>query len=79
MEQNLAEKTGKSLDEWKALLSTKTRVDLGLKFNDRPHGDWLESIGPYGAMCTHRVQLTDASQVDNELLEWVKAACKEAG
>ena len=59
--------------------STKTRVDLGLKFNDRPHGERLGPSGPFGTMCTHRVQLTDASQVDDELLAWVKDAYNEAG
>jgi predicted transport protein len=59
--------------------STKTRVDLGLKFNDRSHGDRLGTSGPFGAMCTHRVQLNDVAQVDAELLAWIKEAYNEAG
>ena len=58
--------------------STKTRIDLGLKFNDKPHGERLETSGPFGTMCTHRVQLTDIKQVDKELLGWIKEAYKEA-
>ncbi len=58
--------------------TTKKRIDLGLKFNDRPHGDRLGQSGPFGAMCTHRVQLTELSQVDKELLNWIKEAYNEA-
>ena len=59
--------------------TTKARVDLGLKFNDRPVGGRLEASGPFGTMCTHRVQLTDASQVDAALIQWIKEAYDEAG
>lgn len=59
--------------------STKTRVDLGLKFNDRPVEGRLESSGPFGAMCTHRVQLTEVGQVDDELVELIRDAYAEAG
>lgn len=58
--------------------STKKRIDLGLKFNDRPHGTRLETSGPFGTMCTHRVQLTDLDQVDSELLNWIKDAYEQA-
>lgn len=58
--------------------STKTRIDLGLKFNNRPVAGRLESSGPFGTMCTHRVQITDKSQVDAELVELIKAAYLEA-
>ncbi len=58
--------------------STKTRVDLGLKFTDKAHAGRLETSGPFGSMCTHRVQLTDVAQVDAELLGWIKEAYEEA-
>ncbi|NVJ98378.1 MAG: DUF4287 domain-containing protein [Alphaproteobacteria bacterium] len=59
--------------------STKTRVDLGLKFNDRPHEGRLEPSGPFGSMCTHRVQLTDVAEVDDELIALIRDAYNEAG
>lgn len=59
--------------------STKTRIDLGLKFNDRPCEGRLEGSGPFGAMCTHRVQLTDLAQVDDELKTILAQAYEEAG
>ena len=59
--------------------STKTRVDLGLKYSNRPIGGRLESSGPFGAMCTHRVQLTEVEQVDSELIQLIREAYEEAG
>ena len=58
--------------------ATKTRIDLGLKFNDKPTGDQLLNSGPFGTMCTHRVQLTDKDEVDQELINWLKEAYEEA-
>tara|TARA_R110002049_G_scaffold56390_6_gene155501 strand:- start:6253 stop:6795 length:543 start_codon:yes stop_codon:yes gene_type:complete len=58
--------------------ATKTRIDLGLKFNDKPTGDRLLNSGPFGTMCTHRVQLTDKDEVDQELINWLKEAYEEA-
>lgn len=58
--------------------ATKTRLDLGLKFNDKGIDDRLGNSGPFGAMCTHRVQLTAASEVDDELHAWLKEAYQEA-
>ena len=59
--------------------STKTRVDLGLKFDDRPHAGRLEPSGPFGSMCTHRVQLTHPDQVDEDVERWLREAYREAG
>lgn len=58
--------------------ATKTRIDLGLKLKDKPTTDRLGNSGPFGAMCTHRVQLTDAKEVDKELLDWLKEAYEKA-
>jgi len=54
--------------------ATKTRIDLGLKLKDKPATERLQNSGPFGTMCTHRVQLTDISHVDSELLSWLKEA-----
>lgn len=59
--------------------STKTRIDLGLKFDDRPVSGRLKASGPFGTMCTHRVQLTDVGQVDDELIGWLVDAARQAG
>jgi len=59
--------------------STKTRIDLGLKFNDKGYTGRLETSGPFGTMCSHRIQVTDISQVDAELFNLIKEAYLEAG
>lgn len=58
--------------------ATKTRIDLGLKIKDKPTTDRLENSGPFGTMCTHRVRLTEATQVDLELKNWLKEAYEKA-
>ncbi len=58
--------------------ATKTRIDLGLKFNDKPTTDRLENSGPFGTMCTHRVKLSEVGQVDAELEAWLKEAYEQA-
>ncbi|MFA0961139.1 DUF5655 domain-containing protein [Roseivirga sp. BDSF3-8] len=59
--------------------STKTRVDLGLKLKGKPEAGRLEGSGPFGTMCTHRVQLTEVSQVDGEVQAWLREAYDMAG
>lgn len=59
--------------------STKTRMDLGLKLKGKDTGDRLEGSGPFGAMCTHRVQITDIKDINKELLGWIKEAYEKAG
>lgn len=54
--------------------ATKKRIDLGFKLKDKPTTERLENSGPFGAMCTHRVQLTKVSEIDSELKEWIKEA-----
>lgn len=58
--------------------STKTRVDLGLKLKGKEVSGRLESSGPFGAMCTHRIQLTQVDQVDEEVISWIKEAYQAA-
>jgi len=58
--------------------ATKTRIDLGLKIKGKPTTDRLEGSGPFGSMCTHRVRLTVDSEVDEELLAWLREAYEGA-
>ncbi|NRT12618.1 DUF5655 domain-containing protein [Flavobacterium sp. 14A] len=58
--------------------ATKTRIDLGLKLKDEPTTGRLENSGPFGAMCTHRVQLFTLADIDTELIEWLKIAYQAA-
>ncbi|TMM53318.1 DUF4287 domain-containing protein [Maribacter algarum] len=58
--------------------ATKTRIDLGLKLKNTPITDRLGNSGPFGSMCTHRVQLSSVSEVDAELVAWLKEAYEKA-
>lgn len=58
--------------------ATNTRVELGLNIKELPGSPRLEKLPP-GQMCNFRVRLTDAAEVDAELVGWVKAAYDAAG
>ena len=58
--------------------ATKSRIDLGLKLPGKPTTDRLGDSGPFGTMCTHRVQLTSQDQVDDQLIAWLSEAYNEA-
>jgi len=54
--------------------ATKTRIDLGLKLKGVEVQGCLESSGPFGTMCSHRIQLQDISDVNNEVIKWLSKA-----
>ncbi len=54
--------------------STKTRIDLGLKLKGKEPQGRLENSGPFGAMCTHRIKLSQVSEVDAEVINYLKEA-----
>lgn len=54
--------------------ATKTRIDLGLKLVGKDISARLGNSGPFGTMCTHRVQVTSIEEVDKELVSWLKEA-----
>jgi hypothetical protein len=54
--------------------ATKTRIDLGLKLPEKALTDRLGNSGSFGTMCTHRVQLSSTTEVDNELKTWLQEA-----
>ena len=59
--------------------ATKTRIDLGLKLAGKDLSERLENSGPFGTMCTHRVQITSLENLDEELIEWLTEAYEKAG
>lgn len=54
--------------------ATKSRIDLGLKLKGKPTEGRLEDSGPFGTMCTHRVQLTSINDIDAQVIGWIKEA-----
>ncbi|GAA0783451.1 hypothetical protein GCM10009193_02890 [Shewanella aestuarii] len=47
---------------------------MGLKLKGAEVQGRLEDSGPFGTMCTHRIQLNNISDVDAELIEWLAKA-----
>lgn len=58
--------------------ATKTRIDLGFKLKDKPTTERLQDSGPFGTMCTHRVKISDVSEVDDELKAWITEAYQQS-
>ncbi len=50
------------------------RMDIGIKLKGHDAGVRLEAAGSWNEMVTHRIRITDPSQIDDELLGWLRAA-----
>jgi len=59
--------------------STRTRVDIGLNLPGTKDTKRLEKSGSFNAMVTHRVRVTAADDIDQQLIGWLEKAYKEAG
>jgi hypothetical protein len=58
--------------------ATNTRFEVGLNLKDVAGTARLEAQPPKG-MCTHKVKLTDAAEVDAQLVGWIRKAYDQAG
>jgi len=58
--------------------STKDRLDIGINLKGAKAAGRLEASGSFNAMVTHRVRVTDVSDLDAELKGWLRKAY-EAG
>ena len=58
--------------------ATRTRIDLGLKLVGKEWTERLKNSGPFGTMCTHRVQMSSVEHIDEELKEWLNEAYEKA-
>ena len=58
--------------------STQTRVDVGLNLKGEAATARLEESGSFNSMVLHRVRLSDASEVDAELIGWLREAYERA-
>ena len=54
--------------------STATRVDVGINLKGVEPDGRLERSGSFNAMCTHRVRLGSAGDVNDELIAWLRQA-----
>jgi hypothetical protein len=57
---------------------TKSRVEVGLNMKGVPATSRLIAVPP-GGMCQYRIDVTEASDVDRELIGWIKQAYDSAG
>jgi predicted transport protein len=53
---------------------SKERLDIGIKLKDVAPTDRLEVAGSWSTMVTHRVRVNDSSEVDEEVLTWLRQA-----
>ena len=58
--------------------ATNTRVEVGLNMKDVPATSRLQAL-PAGGMCQYKVKITEASEVDKELVAWIRRAYDAAG
>lgn len=54
--------------------ATKSRVDLGVNLKGVDSTDRLEGGNVFSGMCTHKIRLTFPTEVDNEVVSWLKQA-----
>jgi hypothetical protein len=58
--------------------STPERLDVGINLKGAAPGGRLEASGSFNAMVSHRVRVSSARDIDNELLGWLRAAYDQA-
>jgi len=58
--------------------STATRLDIGLNLKGVEPTARLEASGSFNAMCSHRVRVAAAKDIDAELAGWLRAAYERA-
>ena len=58
--------------------ATNTRVEIGLNMKGVETTERLVAM-PAGSMCNYKVKVTDAGEVDDELIAWTKQAYEGAG
>jgi len=59
--------------------STKTRFEIGINLKDVEASGKLEKVKALNAMCSHKINLTDISDVDDSVIDWLKKAYEIAG
>ena len=58
--------------------ATNSRIELGLNVKSLTASERLQEL-PAGQMCNFKVKLSAVSEVDQELIVWIKAAYDAAG
>jgi predicted transport protein len=58
--------------------ATKTRFEVGINLKGQEPKGKLEAEKP-NSMCSHKINLSDLTDIDNEVIEWIKNAYDNAG
>jgi len=58
--------------------ATNSRLELGINIKDLDADERL-IVQPAGSMCNYKIRLTDAQQVDEKVVRWVRMAYEAAG
>ncbi len=58
--------------------ATKTRFEIGINLKGQEPKGKLEPEKP-NAMCSHKINLTHLSDIDTEVIDWIKTAYGNAG
>jgi len=59
--------------------ATKTRFEIGINLKgEKPKGK-LEEIKTANAMCSHKINIADENDIDNEVIDWLNLAYQNAG
>jgi hypothetical protein len=53
---------------------TAKRLDIGIKLKDREPAGRFEPAGSWNSMVTHRVKVSDAAEIDDEIHGWLEDA-----
>ena len=59
--------------------ATKTRFEIGIILKGQEPKGRLEAINSANAMCSHKINLSDISDIDMEIIGWLKLAYDRAG
>jgi hypothetical protein len=54
--------------------ATRERFDIGIKLMGVKPTGRLEPAGSWNSLVTHRIKISDAKQIDAEVLRWLKQA-----
>ncbi|WP_215240214.1 DUF5655 domain-containing protein [Dyadobacter helix] len=58
--------------------ATKTRFEIELILKGQPATPLLEAITGAGVMCTHKIKIEKASEINIEMINWIKLAYSKA-
>jgi predicted transport protein len=58
---------------------TKTRFEIAVNLKGQAPKGILEAVTSANAMCSHRINISDVKEIDNEVISWLRLAYDNAG